>query len=114
MKAADVLMHCISQYPAQLKQCNFAWMNLNPYNGYSSHEKNGDAIKFAVASGIKYIERHFTLDKKDKGSDHKMSSDIEEMQRIIKEIQIVEDILGDGKRNLSADELTLGKYYRSF
>jgi sialic acid synthase SpsE len=114
IKCADILMHCISLYPAKLNQCNFAWMNLLPYNGYSSHEIKGKAIKYAVASGIKYIERHFTLNKEDKGSDHKISSDVKEMKNIIKEIKEVEEVLGDGKRNLSKEELELGKYYRSF
>lgn len=111
---ADVLFHCISLYPALLNQCNLAWMRNINYNGYSSHEIEGRAIKYAVCIGAKVIERHFTLDKNDKGSDHKISSDVKEMKRIIKEINEVEEILGDGKRNISEDEIKLGQYYRSF
>jgi sialic acid synthase SpsE len=111
---ADVLMHCISLYPALLNQCNLAWMKNMNYNGYSSHEIEGKGIKYAVCLGAKYIERHFTLDKNDKGSDHKISSDIKEMKRIIREINEVEEIMGDGKRNISEDEIILGNKYRSF
>jgi len=111
---ADVLMHCISLYPALLNQCNLAWMKNMSYNGYSSHEIEGKGIKYAVCLGAKYIERHFTLDKNDKGSDHKISSDVKEMKRIIKEIKEVEEVMGDGKRNISEDEIKLGNKYRSF
>lgn len=111
---ADVLMHCISQYPAMLQDVDLAWMRKLKYNGYSSHEIGGQAIKYAVCLGAEYIERHFTLDMNDKGSDHSISSDVKEMKRIIKEIEEVEMMLGDGSRNITEKELKLGKYYRSF
>lgn len=111
---ADVLMHCVSLYPAKLRECNLAWMLNVDYNGYSSHEDQGTAIKYAVCMGAEIIERHFTFDKNEKGSDHAISSDEKEMKRIIKEIKEVEEILGNGKRNLTDKEIELGKYYRSF
>jgi sialic acid synthase SpsE len=119
---ADVLFHCISLYPAQLNETHFEFMRrlffLRNYNnkacGYSSHEIDGKAIKYAVALGADYIERHFTLDKTDKGSDHKISSDPKEMRRIIKEIKEIEEILGDGTRPLSNKEWELREYYRSY
>jgi sialic acid synthase SpsE len=110
---ADVLMHCISQYPAKEENVNLAWVS-ERYNGYSSHETEGRAIQYAVARGCEYIERHFTLDKTDKGSDHAISSDVKEMKRIIKEIEYVEKILGEKKRDIKKEEIELGLYYRSF
>jgi sialic acid synthase SpsE len=114
IKEADILMHCISLYPAWLNQTDLAWMRAAPYNGYSSHETEGKAIKYAVCLGAEYIERHFTLDKNMKGSDHSISSDVKEMKRIIKEVKEVEMMLGDGNRNITNDEIKLGQYYRGF
>jgi sialic acid synthase SpsE len=111
---ADVLMHCISQYPADLNLVNLAWMDRIAYNGYSSHEIDGKAIVYAICKGAQFIERHFTLDKSGKGSDHSISSDVAEMKRIIKDIEELEIMLGCGGRNISQNELELGKYYRSF
>lgn len=112
---ADVRMHCISDYPANLSQCDFEFMRqMRFYNGYSSHEKNGEAIKYAVAIGAKYIERHFTLDKNMKGSDQVVSCDSKEMRKIIAEIKEVEKILGDGTRKLSKKELDNRLFYKSF
>jgi sialic acid synthase SpsE len=114
IKEADVFMHCISLYPAELRDCNIRWMKNLPYNGYSSHEVGGIAIKYAIANGAEYIERHFTLDKTDKGHDHIISSDPSDMKRIIAEIEEAELICGDGKRNITEKEIALGKHYKSF
>ena len=114
-KVADVIFHCVSLYPAKLNQCNIGIMNKYKfYNGYSSHEIGGKAIKYAIAAGAKYIERHYTFDKEAKGSDHKMSSDYKEMRRIINDIKDAEMILGDGNRNITEEELKVRKYYRGF
>jgi sialic acid synthase SpsE len=112
---ADILMHCISLYPAYNENCDIGFMRSHIfYNGYSSHEINGTACKYAVVAGAKYIERHYTLDKTLKGTDQKLSSDFKEMQRIIEDIEEAEIILGNGQRNLSYQELENRQYYRSF
>jgi sialic acid synthase SpsE len=117
---ADVLFHCISLYPAKPKECELAFgrklwaLRGGKSFGYSSHEDEGKAIKYAVAAGATYIERHITLDKTWKGTDHKLSSDVEEMKRIIKEIEEVEMILGDGKRRMTKKEKEYRAYYRSY
>jgi len=82
-------------------------------NGYSSHELNGIACKYAVALGCEYIERHYTSDKNNKGTDHKLSSDLNELKQIIKDIRDAEEIRGS-YRNLSEKEKKLRDYYRSF
>ena len=114
-RSADVMFHCVSLYPANLKECNIAVMKKYKFlNGYSSHEIEGKAIKYAIGCGSKYIERHYTFDKEAKGSDHKISSDYKEMKRIIKEIKEAEEILGNGNRNITKKELEIRKYYRGF
>jgi len=114
-KVADVIFHCISLYPAQLNECDLGVMKkYSFYNGYSSHEVHGKAIKYAVGQGIKYIERHYTFDKEAKGSDHKISSDYKEMKRIIKEIKEAEIVYGSGNREITKKELEIRKYYRGF
>jgi sialic acid synthase SpsE len=112
---ADCIMHCISNYPANLNDCDLSFMKQHDfYNGYSSHEIEGRAIKYAVACGAKYIERHFTLSKNMKGTDHFVSSDYKEMERIITEIEEAEMIQGSGKREMNELELRNRSYYRSF
>ena len=111
--SADIRYYCISEYPAQ--NINLSCIKILPnINGYSSHELNGYAIPYAVCLGVELIERHFTLDKNRKGSDHKLSSDPIEINRIISEINMVENILGSPNRILSDIELTNRKEYRGF
>jgi len=115
LKYADVIMHCISKYPAELEDCDIAFMRKHRfYNGYSSHEINGEVIVPAIICGAKYIERHYTYDKEAKGSDHQISSDLKEMKKIIKYINHYEKCLGNGKRNLTEEELKIKEIYRKF
>jgi sialic acid synthase SpsE len=111
---SDVFMHCITDYPANLNDCDLSFMRKIGYNGYSSHEFEGRAIKYAVACGAEYIERHYTLDKTMKGADHIVSSDYKEMERIIEEIKEAEMIMGSGKRELNKNEENNRKFYRGF
>jgi sialic acid synthase SpsE len=115
IKLANVVMHCITDYPAKLNDCDISFMRkAGVYNGYSSHEFEGKAIKYAVCCGAEYIERHYTLDRTMKGADHIASSDFNEMKRIIEEIKEAEMIMGSGKRDLNKPELQNRKYYLNF
>jgi len=110
---ADIIMHCVSLYPARKEDVNLIVMRNSFYNGYSSHEINGDCIKYAVALGADYIERHFTLDNNDKGTDHKVSSTPDQMLNIIKDIEEVEKIVST-KRSLTEQEKKHRKFYWGF
>jgi len=123
LKYADIIFHCISIYPCQLKEMNIIFIQslkkLSVENcgfavGYSSHDELGVGIKYAVMAGAEYIERHFTLDKTMKGSDHlTVSSDVKEMERIISDIKMAEEILGVD-RVCSEKEKKIRQVYRGF
>lgn len=115
---ADIIFHCISTYPAKITEMNLETIgNLKHITkadiGYSSHEMEGAGIKFAVLAGAKYIERHFTLDTEWKGSDHgTVSSDVQEMERIISDIKWAERIRGTQERLCKLKERDVRKTYR--
>ncbi len=120
---ADIIFHCVSIYPHDIAKSNLSTIanliNLTRDTrtkiGYSSHDKDGKAIPYAICSGAEYVERHFTLDKTMKGNDHAtVSSDREDMKRIIESINIVEAALGDYQREVSEDEKKVRKIYRGF
>jgi sialic acid synthase SpsE len=63
------IMHCVSKYPAAVKECNLAVIEdfCQRYPdcfkmGWSDHTKNRNVIYGAVAAGAEYIEAHFDLD----------------------------------------------------
>jgi N,N'-diacetyllegionaminate synthase len=98
-KKKIVLMHCISNYPASIEDINMRYMlklkkKFNYDIGYSDHSLSLNTCLSAVSLGAKVIEKHVTLNKKDIGPDHKISSTISEFKLIIKNIREIEKICG--------------------
>lgn len=73
-KAVDILkngkytiMHCVSVYPCPLKKANMAkleWLKtISDSVGYSDHTLGIEAAVFSMGMGVKYIEKHFTIDR---------------------------------------------------
>jgi len=119
----DVVFYCRSMYPAGINDMNFAQMRtlsgalqIHQRLGFSSHDKDRIGIPVAVLLGAEYVERHYTLDKTMKGSDHAtVSSDKADMLQIIESIEEAEDILGTGLRDfLPEQEKKIRKIYRGF
>ena len=109
IKSAWCVMHCNSIYPHNYENYNLGILNTllrargSGVVGYSSHDDKGYGISLAVIAGAEIIERHFTLSKHMKGSDHStVSSDFEEMQDIIKRIEEAEKAMGI--KDILADE----------
>jgi len=122
---ADYTMYCRSVYPADPVAVTLSWMTKiadalrlrksSSMIGYSSHEVGGKSVKASVLAGATVIERHFTLDKKMKGHDHAtVSSDPDEMKRIMDDIREAERMLGDIGDAMTADELAVRKAFRWF
>lgn len=61
------LMHCVSVYPCPLEKANMAkliWLKKNADSvGYSDHTQGVEASVFSMGMGVKYIEKHFTLNR---------------------------------------------------
>lgn len=111
------LMHCNSTYPMKNKDANLLTMNSlkNKYGckvGYSGHEIGTFVSVLATAIGATSIERHITLDKKMYGSDQPASMEPYELLNLVKEIREVEEILGNGEKSLSEDEMIIRKKLR--
>jgi N-acetylneuraminate synthase len=84
--------------------------------GYSSHDKEWETCLFAIAHGVRVIERHITLDKSAKGLDHSTSSTPEEFRRISTYLKHANSIMsGNGPRAANQGELinrqNLGKSF---
>jgi len=96
-----VLLHCISNYPANIENVNLRAINtleqvFNVPVGFSDHTI-GTLIPIVAASlGARVIEKHFTLNKNLHGPDHKLSLDPAEFMQVVKSIRIIERALGDG------------------
>ncbi|XP_016954362.1 sialic acid synthase [Drosophila biarmipes] len=82
------LMHCVSSYPTAPEDCNlqlitkFKSLFPNVVIGYSGHELGIRITQAAVLLGARIVERHFTLDKAQKGSDHRCSLEPRELRAL--------------------------------
>ncbi|NWX91712.1 SIAS synthase, partial [Nothoprocta pentlandii] len=104
-------LQCTSAYPLQPEDVHLrvitAYQSAFPDIpiGYSGHE-TGIAISVAaVALGAKVLERHVTLDKTWKGSDHQASLEPNELAELVKAVRTVERAMGSPLKQLLPCEM---------
>jgi len=94
------ILHCVSEYPTRPVNVNLhtlTWLlkNYTQYNiGYSDHTIGISTPVAAVAMGARIIEKHITLDRKLKGTDQAGSLGIDGINRMMRDIRIMEMQLG--------------------
>lgn len=111
LKNKVTLLHCTSNYPASFESVNLKAMNTmeNKFSlpiGYSDHTEGILATIAAVARGATIIEKHFTLDKKLPGPDHKASIEPHELTELVKSVRSVSSMLGSGEKAADSCELS--------
>jgi N,N'-diacetyllegionaminate synthase len=104
------VLHCNTQYPTRMGDVNLRAMldirdTFDVQVGYSDHTLGMEIAIAAVALGATVIEKHFTLDRKMSGPDHKASLEPLELAAMVAAIRNVEQALGDGIKRPSASEL---------
>jgi N-acetylneuraminate synthase len=106
-----VLCHATSTYPAKHEELNLRMLHTlqqeypNVPIGYSGHEVGLQTTLAAVALGAVFVERHITLDRAMWGSDQAASVEPQGLQRLVRDIRIVEKSLGDGVKRVYDSEL---------
>ena len=105
------LMHCHSAYPmppeeANLKLIPFFRKKFRCKVGYSGHESAATYVSLpAVFLGATSIERHITLDRASYGTDQAASLEPKGLNTMIRDIRILEKIMGDGKKRVWKSEI---------
>ncbi|MFZ5939985.1 MAG: N-acetylneuraminate synthase family protein [Bacteroidota bacterium] len=94
------ILHCVSEYPTQYENVNlntirFLQNNYGKYTiGYSDHTIGISTPVAAIAMGARIIEKHITLDREMKGTDHAGSLGIDGIQRMVRDIRNLEKSFG--------------------
>jgi N,N'-diacetyllegionaminate synthase len=109
-----VLLHCVSNYPAQPPDCNLAAMaTLHAEFGYpvgfSDHTQGQSVAVAAVAMGACVLEKHLTLDNRMKGPDHRASLNPTDFASLVRAMREAESAMGDGRKQPTASELKTKK-----
>jgi len=101
-----ILLQCTAAYP-----CDFEYMDLDvikqlrelyPNNviGLSDHNRGIALPIYAYAIGARVIERHFTLDRTQKGTDHAFSLEPAGLKKMIRDLNAVYSSKGDGVKKI--------------
>ena len=105
------LMHTNSSYPMKNEEANLNCIGTlkNEFScnvGYSGHEAGATLVCVAaVLLGATSIERHTTLDRSMYGSDHAASLEPAGLQRLVRDIRLLDIIKGDGIKIVWPSEL---------
>ena len=104
-----ILLQCITNYPSMIESANINVLKtyqtaFNVLTGYSDHSPGDIVVLGSIALGGCLVEKHFTLNKKDKGPDHPHSLDPEEFSEMVKNIRLMELALGSSKKEVVKEE----------
>lgn len=105
-KTNFAILQCTSAYPLEAEDVNLRVITEYQKEfpdipiGYSGHESGICVSVAAVALGAKIVERHVTLDKTWKGSDHEASLVPTELAELVRSIRLVERALGNGIKQM--------------
>jgi len=98
----DVIMHTNSTYPSPIEQLNLEYIThlKNKFNkviGYSGHEYGLVTTFATIPLGVKWVERHITIDRTMWGSDQVASVEPSGLIKLVKGIRDIEKALGGNK-----------------
>ena len=112
------LMHCHSAYPMPKDEANLKLIPMLKKKfkcdvGYSGHETSATNVSIpAVTLGATSIERHITLDRTMYGNDQAASLEPEGIKRLVRDIRLVDKLLGDGEKRVWKSEIPAQKKLR--
>lgn len=112
-----ILMHTTSTYPAKYEQLNLRAIPamIERYNipvGYSGHETGIPTSVAAAVLGACCVERHITMDRAMWGSDQAASLEPNGISRLVRDIRLCEQSMGDGIKRVYEEEIPVMKKLR--
>lgn len=112
-----LLAHTTSSYPCKPDEINLRMMQTLRQEfgcpvGYSGHEIGLQITYAAVSIGASFVERHVTLDRAMWGTDQAASIEPGGLVRLVRDIRIIEQAMGDGVKRVYASEESSRKKLR--
>lgn len=116
-KANLTLLHCVSEYPTEIKKINLnsisVLRNHFPVSiGLSDHTESLLVPALSVALGATVIEKHLTLDRSSFGPDHRASLTPKEFKLMVKNIRSAELAIGRNLKIPTKNELVIAQKVR--
>jgi sialic acid synthase len=105
-------LHTICSYPADYSDLNLRFIEVlkkefpRAIIGYSGHDNGILAAVIAYMLGAVVVEKHFTMNRSWKGTDHNFSLEPEGLRKQIRDLQRLDFMLGNGKKTIRDTELS--------
>jgi len=105
-----MIAHSTSTYPCPLAELNLRMIQTLRHDfevpvGYSGHEVGLQTTYAAVVLGAAFVERHITLDRAMWGSDQAASVEPGGLLRLVRDIRVIEQAIGDGVKRVYDSEM---------
>ena len=104
------ILQCTAGYPAAWEELDLRVIETfrkefpSAVIGLSSHD-NGIAMATAAYTlGARIVEKHFTLDRTWRGTDHRFSLEPQGMEKLVRDLRRLEAALGDGEKRVHESE----------
>ncbi len=114
------ILHCTASYPVDINDMNLNVVQTykkefpNITIGLSDHENGIEAATLAYMLGARVFEKHFTLNRASKGTDHAFSLEPEGLRKVIRNLKRIPSMLGSfEKKLLKSEEAPLFKMQKS-
>lgn len=101
----DVVMHTNSTYPTPIEELNLNYIKtltkrfVNAEIGYSGHEYGLVTTFATIPLGVKWVERHITIDRSLWGSDQSASIEPSGLVKLVKGIRDIEKAMSTPEQN---------------
>ncbi|MBP1701965.1 MAG: N-acetylneuraminate synthase [Chloroflexi bacterium] len=105
------IAHSTSTYPCPPGELNLRMIktlqkHFNCPVGYSGHEVGLQTTLAAITLGAAFVERHITLDRAMWGSDQAASVEPWGLMRLVRDIRVIEQAMGDGVKQVYPSEMS--------
>ena len=112
-----ILLHCTSSYPTPSDEINIRRIKTiadtwGVLTGFSDHSVGSSAAVLSIAMESCWLEKHFTIDKKLPGPDHRFSLDPTELSQLVREVRSAEKQLGSPSLGPTSSEIQSRNDYR--
>jgi N-acetylneuraminate synthase/sialic acid synthase len=104
------LMQCTCTYPNSYDQLNLATIETfrehfpDTVVGLSAHDSGIAMVLVAYVLGARVVEKHFTLNRAWKGTDHAFSLERPGLTRVVRDLHRARQAMGDGVKHVYPEE----------
>jgi N-acetylneuraminate synthase/sialic acid synthase len=113
------ILQCTAGYPAEWRELDLRVIDTyrecfpKAVVGYSGHDNGISMPVAAYVLGARIVEKHFTLNRAMKGTDHRFSLEPTGLRKLVRDLHRARDAMGDGEKKMYDSEaepiLKMGK-----